>query len=427
MADYHVKALIIGAGVSGLSAARILGRDAMILEKEAEPGGYCRSIRRSGFVWDWSGHFFHFRDEAQKQSFLNRFAPGELRLCEKDSRVLYQGALIPAPFQENLHELPRADMLDCLADLLCSENGHASYASFLDMLYARYGAATTDRFLRPYNEKLYACPLTTLDPEAMGRFFPGADRRRLAERMRGARGESYNSRFYYPKCGAAAFVESLCRELPPGVLQLSRTLCALDPKARLALDSTGNRYHYRFLINTSPLPLFLNLLGTEERAFAATLSWNKVLVFNLGFSQKTSCRDAHWIYVPQRDLPFYRVGFYDNILDGDRASLYVEIGYPAQVEPNVSEALRATLNALHRLGIIQPGNKLLDHEAILMDPAYVHLRPGTEAAVRGVRETLAAQNIYSIGRYGAWRYDSIEDCVRDAEALASALKGGAQP
>ena len=426
MADYHVKALIIGAGVSGLSAARILGRDALILEKEAEPGGYCRSIRRNGFIWDWSGHFFHFRDEGQKQSFLNRFAPGELQLCKKDSRVLFKGALVHAPFQDNLHELPRADMLDCLADLLCSENGHASYASFLDMLYARYGAATTERFLRPYNEKLYACPLNTLDAGAMGRFFPGADRRQLAANMRGAHSKSYNSRFYYPLHGAAAFIESLCRELPAGALRLSRSLCALDTNAHIALDSAGDRYHYERLINTAALPRFLSFLGEEERRFAATLSWNKVLVFNLGFAQKALCRGAHWLYVPQRDAPFYRVGFYDNILGSDRASLYVEIGFPSKTEPDVREALRNTLEALQKLGIIQPGNDLLDYEVILMDPAYVHLQPGTEEAVRRLRERLSSRGLYSIGRYGAWCYHSIEDCVREAEALAISLKGGAQ-
>ena len=54
-------------------------------------------------------------------------------------------------------------------------------------------------------------------------------------------------------------------------------------------------------------------------------SWNKVLVFNLGFDKKGP-QNVHWMYFPQRDIRFYRVGFYDNIFDADRMSLYVEIG-----------------------------------------------------------------------------------------------------
>ena len=42
------------------------------------------------------------------------------------------------------------------------------------MLYARFGRSTP-KFLIPYNEKLYATDLATLDKDAMGRFFPHAD------------------------------------------------------------------------------------------------------------------------------------------------------------------------------------------------------------------------------------------------------------
>src|SRR5262249_13174656 len=57
----------IGAGVSGLSFAnwwreRHPGADVVILEAEPEPGGYCRTVVDAGFVWDYSGHFFHFKD-----------------------------------------------------------------------------------------------------------------------------------------------------------------------------------------------------------------------------------------------------------------------------------------------------------------------------------------------------------------------------
>ena len=58
-------------------------------------------------------------------------------------------------------------------------------------------------------------------------------------------------------------------------------------------------------------------------------SWNKVLVFNLGFDRKGPS-GVHWIYYPDRERSFYRVGFYDNIFDSDRMSLYVELGYPAR-------------------------------------------------------------------------------------------------
>ena len=42
----QVKYLIIGAGISGLTAANYLKKDYLLIEKENEPGGYCRTIHR---------------------------------------------------------------------------------------------------------------------------------------------------------------------------------------------------------------------------------------------------------------------------------------------------------------------------------------------------------------------------------------------
>jgi len=67
----EVDILILGAGVTGLSLGSFLeGRDYLILEKEDSPGGYCKTTIQDGFVWDYSGHFFHFSDPEIKNYLL---------------------------------------------------------------------------------------------------------------------------------------------------------------------------------------------------------------------------------------------------------------------------------------------------------------------------------------------------------------------
>ena len=51
-------------------------------------------------------------------------------------------------------------------------------SNFKEMLYARFGRGIAEKFLIPYNEKLYACDLGALDSDAMGRFFPARGPRR---------------------------------------------------------------------------------------------------------------------------------------------------------------------------------------------------------------------------------------------------------
>ena len=83
-----VKTLIIGAGVSGLAAAHALGGDYLIVEKENEVGGYCRTIRKAGFVWDYAGHFFHFKTEKYRDLFLkNRKRTSSCRTSARASSI----------------------------------------------------------------------------------------------------------------------------------------------------------------------------------------------------------------------------------------------------------------------------------------------------------------------------------------------------
>ena len=423
MSTKHVKFLIIGAGISGLCAALSLGQEALILEKEAAPGGYCRSIRQDGYLWDYAGHFFHFNTDAARQFFQSLFAPEELVEKEKRCRILYGGALIDYPFQNNIHELEKDELIDCLYDLF-HRPVKQSYTSFSELLFGSYGRSITEKFLRPYNEKLYACDLNTLAPTAMGRFFPSVDPAAIIDGMKDRRDKTYNSRFFYPKNGAGAFIDRLCQQLSPGSLLTGRSLAALKADEKTAIDSWGDAYRYEVLINTSPLKYFLSLLGEADKAQADALFCNKVLVFNLGFEKKAPFHDLHWLYVPGSEADYYRVGFYDNILCGNRASLYVEIGYPEESRIDTDEELARTLYALQAQGLIQTENRLLSHRALIMDPAYVHIRPETESMIQTVKAELARQGIYTIGRYGSWRYCSMEDCMLEAFSLAESLKGG---
>ena len=54
--------LIIGAGVSGISYATFTNNDYCMVEATNEIGGYCKTVKKGEFVWDYSGHFFNFRN-----------------------------------------------------------------------------------------------------------------------------------------------------------------------------------------------------------------------------------------------------------------------------------------------------------------------------------------------------------------------------
>src|SRR4051812_39347486 len=142
-----VRHLIVGAGISGLATAAALGEheDYLVIEADDEIGGYCKTVQRAGFTWDYSGHFFHFK-HAEIEAWLRARMPGqEIRTVTKRSFISYAGRMIDFPFQKNIHQLPHDEFVECLHDLFFarSETGGppppSEHASFQAMLYARYG------------------------------------------------------------------------------------------------------------------------------------------------------------------------------------------------------------------------------------------------------------------------------------------------
>lgn len=421
MSTKHVKYLIIGAGISGLTFANYIKDDYLILEKESEVGGYCRTIKKGDFIWDYAGHFFHFKTDEFKKLFIDNVDKNDIIHKDKCTKILYKNSLIDYPFQTNIHQLEKQDFIDCLYDLF-NKTEKENYDNFLDMLYGKFGQSIVEKFLRPYNEKLYACDLRTLDTDAMGRFFPYADIKQIVNNMKASKDSSYNNTFLYPKNGAGSFIDILYTNLDKEKVLLNTTIISVDMNKKVVKTKSGEEYEFEYLINSAPLNHFLKLFNDSNLSnLEKELSYNKVLVFNLGFNKKSKYTNEHWIYIPEKDSNYYRIGFYDNILDANKLSMYIEIGYDKNASINVEEQLELTLINLKKHGIIDASMKLEEYVSIIMDPAYVHINGETDKKIQDLKDSLKSNQIYTIGRYGAWTYCSMEDCMLEAKNLSDSL------
>jgi glycosyltransferase involved in cell wall biosynthesis len=102
------RAVIIGAGPAGLSAAYHLGKESLLLEQHERVGGSCRSFEERGFVFDHGGRAMNSADpyvlemysmlggrrgagNTGLQALMNGFLPqlrGQLKLNTRVARVL---------------------------------------------------------------------------------------------------------------------------------------------------------------------------------------------------------------------------------------------------------------------------------------------------------------------------------------------------
>jgi protoporphyrinogen oxidase len=417
----RVDFLVVGAGVSGLAtAAALRGKQVLVIEADGEIGGYCKTIHRHGFVWDYSGHFFHFK-HSDIEHWLRARMPGVVRTVQRRSFIDYHGQRVDFPFQKNIHQLARTEFIECLYDLYFADLARREAKpplenSFKDMLYARFGRGISEKFLVPYNEKLYACDLGKLDKDAMGRFFPHAQLTDIIRNMREPDNAGYNQTFTYPEGGAIEYVRALASETPSEAIACNEALVSIDLAKRTA-TTTKRSLEFGHLISSIPFNRLLACSGLPHDA--NVFSWNKVLVFNLGFDRKGPA-EPHWMYYPSRDLVFYRVGFYDNIFDAERMSLYVEVGLAADDEPDVASLRERVLADLRKVGLVHDHVLVAEHH-VVMDPAYVHITQRSLAEVARTRRELSNQQVHSIGRYGGWTYCSIEDNIVEARELVTQL------
>jgi protoporphyrinogen oxidase len=422
-----VALLVVGAGISGLatvafSSPSVQSAGYLVLERDRAIGGYCKTVKQDGFVWDYSGHFFHFK-RPEIEAWLRERMPGQRILTvQKKSFIAYKGKMVDFPFQKNIHQLPQEEFVDCLHDLYFARAPGAlatpaPETNFKEMLYARFGRSIAEKFLIPYNEKLYATDLAALDKDAMGRFFPHADLTDIVRNMKTPDNATYNANFTYPEGGAIEYVNALASAVDSAKIALGESLVTIDLERRIA-KTTKREIHFERLVTSAPFDTVVRSAGLHHDASA--FSWNKVLVFNLGFDAKGP-KNMHWVYYPDRARSFYRVGFYDNIFETDRMSLYVELGYPKDAvvdEREVARARESVLEGLRAEGVITT-QKLVSSHSVVMDPAYVHITRKSMAEHARLKRVLNAHGVYPIGRYGGWTYCSIEDNMIEARALAA--------
>ena len=159
------------------------------------------------------------------------------------------------------------------------------------------------------------------------------------------------------------------------------------------------------------------------RAARRKLRYNTVYNLNLGVSRDVS--DKHWVYFPEDKYVFYRVGFSHNfsreVAPPGTGALYLEAARPAGTRVDLAALERQMLAGLRSCGILRGGDKILTKAWIPIRCGYVVYDFARTPAVTRIMAHLNAQDVESIGRYGAWKYSFMEEAIMDGKRCAERL------
>lgn len=109
----QVETVIIGAGPTGLSAAYHLGEGAVLIEKNASVGGWCRSIHDHGFTFDHAGHIMFSNDPYVLELYDTLLGPN-LHWQNREAWVYSKQVYTRYPFQGALYGLPPKVITECI-------------------------------------------------------------------------------------------------------------------------------------------------------------------------------------------------------------------------------------------------------------------------------------------------------------------------
>jgi protoporphyrinogen oxidase len=420
------KYLIVGSGPTGLGAAYRLKElgifDYLVVDSAPVVGGLAASfLDPDGFTWDIGGHvqFSHY-------SYFDRVMDEALG-CEgwlhhqRESWVWIHDRFVPYPFQNNIRHLPKPAMWKCMAGIvkLYQHGSAAQPANFREWILAKFGEGIAEEFLLPYNFKVWAH-----DPEMMQYAWVG-ERVAMTDLMRVAENVLFekddlswgpNQTFRFPKYGGTgavwrAVADTVGRER----IRLCTRLAGVDANGKTAAIEDGGAIEYEKLLSTIPLDRFaaqVEGLAPDVAARAANLKHSTVHVVGIGLTGEPpeGIRSKCWMYFPESNCPFYRATLFskyspNNVPPGSYWSLMLEISESAYKTADRERLIDQTIDGLLATNLIASREQVVSRWIYTAPYGYPIPCLQREAILQSVLPALENLELYSRGRFGAWKYE----------------------
>lgn len=402
---------IIGAGISGLSVARMLtkkGYCVTVYEKEHNPGGLVRCERVGDVLYHCvGGHVFNSRNKSVRDWFWEQLNKNDFELATRYAVVsLADGSLVDYPIENHLYQMPEAMRSAVLDDLLLIvQEGYPTDSNFDDFLLHRFGKTLYQEYFAPYNRKIWQCSLSEVPLSWLKGKLPMPTVREIIDanisqvQERGM----VHSTFYYPRYGGSQFVAD---SLAQGINILYG--CEVNEFYRNGDNWMINGKKYDAIIfcgNVRELPNMLSNSGI-------TLPQVETLQYH-GTTSVLCEVDANpysWIYMPSELHKSHRI-----ICTGNFAASNSPNGMnTATVEFTEKLSKEEILEQLQRIPF---SPRYLTHR---YTPCTYPVQDGkTRNIIEAAKASLEPYNIYLLGRFAEWEYYNMDAAMEAAMNLVS--------
>ena len=411
------KIAIIGAGVSGLSAAHFLKDkyEVTVFEKEDRPGGLIKCRRVNGSLFHTcGGHVFNSKRQDVLDWFWSKFMRDEeFSKADRNSCVFMdkgdsslEHIDIPYPIENHMYLFDETIQKSFYKDLdeIDSVKGvnakFTDYDSFGNFLRWRFGKTLYNLYFEPYNKKVWRRDLNSVPMSWMEGKLPMPTTQEMRENNANKVEEKafVHSSFWYEKVNGSQFLADKLAE-------------GLDIKYNT--DITSLIYHEgKWNVNGTSFDKVIfcgNIKDLVKMVDGINVNEYKDSIEKLEYHGTTAVfceidkNPYSWIYQPNRKHESHRIICTGNFSKTNNSEDLPDNRMTATIEFTDAISKEDIIENLSRIPL---NPKYIDHK--YNKYTYPIQDANTRQLIRNLKSSLRVFGLYFTGRFADWEYYNMD-------------------
>lgn len=418
---------ILGGGLSGLSLAHLIP-NSQVLEKSSRPGGLMQSITENGFTFDLSGGHILFSKNKEVMDFMLSILGDNICQRTRNTKISYNGSLIKYPFENGLSDLSKEENFECVSDFIKAKQMNHPKRDFAEYLISTYGRSISEKYLIPYNQKIWKYPLNKMSTHWCEERMPQPSIDAVLKASLGIKSEGYlhQLNFYYPRIGGIeSFITALAKDKN---IICNREVTYIDKTrdGNWYIETKPGYYQiYDDIVSTMPLPTLISCLDDvpdNVKSAVSNLKYNSLITVMIGVDYPLE--SYSWIYYPDKKHIYHRVNLVSNFSDqvapdGHGAMIFEITCHENDKIYNLSDN-KIIETVLDQADIVS--SKVVYSRVHRTKHAYIIYDNQYHKNISIIKSFLKEKGIRTLGRFSEWEYYNMDHCIEKAMAMSERIK-----
>ncbi|MEL4245538.1 protoporphyrinogen/coproporphyrinogen oxidase [Shewanella xiamenensis] len=407
-----MKIAIIGAGVSGMSFAKLCMRDKLadvvIFEAQKFHGGLARVEDVNGYPYHLTGgHCFNSKyPEVLDFVFNDVLSKDNWNLIERKADIMFEGHSIPYPIEFSLKQIAEFNPIlatNIVKDFIEAQQKNLPSMNLKEWFVNNFGYSLATEYLIPYNTKIWGRDISSMSPNWVSDKLPmpNVNSFILGLLKSGSDNMPHNN-FYYPKSGTQQQFLDALRE-------------GLDIRFNSKIEGIKKDNSGKYVIENEIFDKVIYTGPLDNSCYVFDIANLKDACSKLEFNvvttmlwEREACEET-WTYLPDSTCTYHRLIHIGNfLLPKQNISIAEAVGERSYDEMVIAGSKIPSLS--------KPiGYHVSNH-------AYVVFDDNRDNSVNVITRILKENDVHCLGRFGEWEYYNMDICIKSAMTLAEEIK-----